>query len=200
MNPVTAKRLAAAAGVIFACAVFALGARWPGYSHLQHPVALAGAAGLPGALLFNAMVYVLPGALVAVVALSLHAALPAATGWWPRIGANLLLLSALAFVAQGMLPLDAGDLDASRSRRHAAAWTAWMIAFAVGAPMFSQSLASPSARMVVRATGMAIVLMAVFGATLVPEGLAQRIAFAAWFAWCWGAARAISRAAASGPG
>ena len=61
MNRSQAARLSAVALLVFACALFALAARWPGYSHLAHPVALPGAVGLPGALLFDAMVFVLPG-------------------------------------------------------------------------------------------------------------------------------------------
>ena len=189
MNRATAMRLSAAALFVFACSLFALGARWPGYSHLRHPVALPGAAGMAGAWLFDAMVFVLPGALVARVAWWLRAALPAAAGWWPRIGANLLLLAALAIVAQGLLPLDPEQLDGGGSRWHASAWTAWLIAFALGAPMFAQ--APVAARAALRAGAMAVVLLALFGAVLLPAGLAQRLAFAGWFAWTWGAAGAL---------
>ncbi|HWS77747.1 MAG TPA: DUF998 domain-containing protein, partial [Thermomonas sp.] len=34
----------------------------PGYSHLVHPVALRGSAGLPWALAYNLLAFVLPGA------------------------------------------------------------------------------------------------------------------------------------------
>ncbi|MCW5581224.1 MAG: DUF998 domain-containing protein, partial [Luteimonas sp.] len=134
MNRTAAARLSAAALLVFACALFALAARWPGYSQLRHPVALPGVAGLPGAALFDAMVFVLPGICILLVAWWLRAAV-AAAGWWPRIGASLLSLSALAFVAQGLLPLDADALDGGGSRLHAAAWMAWLIAFTAGAPL-----------------------------------------------------------------
>ncbi|HRN61230.1 MAG TPA: DUF998 domain-containing protein [Luteimonas sp.] len=188
MNRATALRLVAVAGFVFACALVALGARWPGYSHLAHPVALPGAAGVEGAWLFNAMVFVLPGALLAAVALWLRSTLSAA-GWWPRIGANLLLLSALAFMAQGLLPLDADDFDATASRLHAAAWTVWLIAFAVGAPMFAQ--VAERARLPLRVGAMAVLLVALFGAFFLPVGVAQRLAFLGWFAWMWGAVKAV---------
>lgn len=187
MSRTAALRLAAAAGLVFACALVALGARWPGYSHLRHPVALPGADGLDGAGLFNAMVFVLPGALLAAVALWQRAALSAA-GWWPRIGANLLLLAALAFAAQGLLPLDADDLDAAASRLHASAWTVWLIAFAVGAPMFAQALV---ARAPLHVGALAVGLVALFGAVVLPAGVAQRIAFLGWFAWMWAAVTAM---------
>lgn len=189
VNRITAVRLAAAAGFVFACSLFALGARWPGYSHELHPVALPAAAGVPGAGLFAAMVFVLPGAILALVALSLRAALPAAAGWWPRIGANLLLIAALGFAAQGLLPLDPGDYEAAASRLHAAAWTIWLIAFTAGAPMVAQAAGRWRVPMYLGA--IAVPLLAVFGAYVLPAGVAQRLALAAWFAWMWAAARAL---------
>lgn len=195
MNRAAAARLSAAALLVFACALFALSARWPGYSHLQHPVALPGAAGLPGAPLFDAMVFVLPGASILLVAWWLRSTV-AAAGWWPRIGAALLSLSALAFVAQGLLPLDPDDLDGAGSRLHASAWTAWLIAFAVGAPLFSRAMRG--VRTAALALACLVPLPALFGAAVMPEGVAQRLAFAAWFAWFWFvAARGSAREAAT---
>lgn len=182
MTRATAARLSAASLLVFACALFALSARWPGYSHLRHPVALPGASGLPGAPLFDAMVFVLPGASILLVAWWLRSAI-ADAGWWPRIGAALLSLSALAFVAQGLLPLDPEDLDGGGSRLHASAWTAWLIAFAVGAPLFSWTLRG--ARTASLALAWLVPLFALFGNAFLPEGIAQRFAFAVWFAWFW---------------
>ena len=194
MNRITAARLSAASLLVFACALFALPARWPGYSHVQHPVALPGAVGVPGAWLFDAMVFVLPGALILLVAWRLRAAV-ANAGWWPRIGAALLALSALAFIAQGLLPLDPDDLDGGGSRLHASAWTVWLIAFSVGAPAFVW------ARRGTRSASLAIAwlvpLFALFGGAFLPEGIAQRLAFVAWFAWFWfSATRSLDREAA----
>lgn len=189
MNRAAAARLSAAALLVFACALFALAARWPGYSHLWHPVALPGAAGLPGARLFNAMVFVLPGLCVARVAWSLRSSLDAAAAWPPRIGAALLLVSALALVAQGLLPLDAGNLDGGASRLHASAWTIWLIAFTVGAPLFAG--APRGERAATLALAWLVPLCALFGAAILPEGIAQRLAFVAWFAWFWRAAARV---------
>ena len=197
MNRTAAVRLSAASLLIFACALFALSARWPGYSHLQHPVALPGAAGLPGAMLFDAMVFVLPGASILLVAWRLRSAI-AEAGWWPRIGAALLSLSALAFVAQGLLPLDPEDLDSGGSRLHASAWTAWLIAFTVGAPLFAWTLRGARAASLVLAW--LVPSLALFGTVLMPGGIAQRLAFATWFAWFWFAAvRGLEREAAVPP-
>jgi hypothetical protein len=76
----TTTLLAWAALLVFGCALFALGAQWPAFSHAQHPVAFAGMRGVEGAWLFNAMVFVRPGAMLSLVALRLRRAL-ATAGW-----------------------------------------------------------------------------------------------------------------------
>lgn len=195
----TTARLAWSALLVFVCALLALGAQWAPFSHMAHPVAFAGMRGVDGAGLFNAMVFVLPGALLALVAWRLRTALPRDARWQPRIGATLLVLSALAFAAQGLLPLDPDDLDAGSSRWHASAWMAWWIAFAAGALLYArgtlaQQLAAVAAVLLVLATAM-------FGRDWMPAGLAQRLAFAAWFGWfCFAALRGVSRGGASARG
>src|SRR5262245_48854967 len=108
--------LAAACSLI---AVVAFGAMLDGYSHLIHPLAWLGARGVPRATAFNLLGFVLPGALAAVVALRLRTRLPSRAGWAGRIGVALLLLSTLAFTAQGLLPLDPAELDGPVSQWHA---------------------------------------------------------------------------------
>lgn len=194
MGPVvstTTSRLAAVAMLVCACAVFALGAQVQGYVQSLHPVSLPGARGMPGAMLFNAMAFVAPGALLVLVAWRLRAELPAGTTAVARIGAMLVLLSALAFAAQGLLPLDLERLDGGASRWHATAWTAWWIAFAAGA-----SLLAVAARALRFASALAVAMVLWFGlfaGDAVPAGIAQRIAFAAWFGWCCFAAAAWPR-------
>lgn len=199
----TTPRLAWTALLVFACALFALGAQWPAFSHVQHPVAFAGVRGLQGALLFNAMVFVLPGAMLSVVALRLRSALPADARWQPRVGATLLLLSALAFAAQGLLPLDPAQLDGGGSRWHASAWMAWWIAFAVGALLYARAtLRQHLVAVVVVVLVLVLVLaMALLARDWLPAGIAQRAAFVAWFAWFgYAASRPLNRGAASAPG
>ncbi len=195
---VTTTRLAWAALLVFACALIGLGAQWPPFSHVHHPVAFAGMRGVEGARLFNAMVFVAPGLMVSLVALRLRASHAHDARWQVRIGATLLLLSALAFAAQGMLPLDPDDIDAGRSRWHASAWMAWWIAFAVGALLYARSTL---AEHLVAVTAVLMVLaLALFASHWLPAGVSQRIAFAIWFCWFWYAAWVISRAGASAPG
>lgn len=176
--------------------------RIDGYSHAQHPVALLGARPLPDAGAFNVLGFIAPGLLVAWVVLGLRAALPPRPGgtarWSARIGAQLLLVSALAFAAQGALPLDAGDLDSARSTRHASAWTVWWIAFAAGGPLLALGLRGadrwrPLAALSLLAAPLLPVL-ALALPTLVAAGIAQRLAFALWFAWALVAGVVVNRA------
>lgn len=191
-----------AAALAGAGATLAAGIRLEGYSHASHPLALLGAGGVPGALAFNVAGFVLPGALAAAVALGLYQTLPAAAGWLPRIGARMLLLSALAFAAQGLAPLDLGDIDGPGSGLHASAWLAWWVAFVAGAPLLAGGL-----RRVRPITGAAVpvlVAMMLVPPWLLGQPMAQRIALAAWLAWLflapWQAGRATGRAPPAPPG
>lgn len=179
--------------VVFAFALVVSGSGIEGYSHLQHPVAWLGADPLPDATGFNLLAFVLPGLLVAWVALRLRAAFRGsagnepAIGWTARIGAQLVLLSALAFALQGVLPLDATDLDGARSSRHAAAWTMWWIAFAAGGALLAAGLRGNAAWRTTAAFSLLAAILvpacALALPQLLPPGLAQRLAFASWFAW-----------------
>lgn len=164
-------------------AVVAASIALPGYSHLQHPLSLPGARGVPTAAWFNALAFVLPGALALLAALALRARLRGA-GWAARIGAQLLQLSALAFAAQGLLPLDPEDLESASSRLHAGAWTGWWIAFVPGALLLATGLRGAGTPDRARAAPLAIaallVLMAGLPALLWPGPPVQRLAVAAW--------------------
>lgn len=188
-----AIRLAIAAGGCFAVALLLANVGVPEYSHRVHPVALRGTAGLPWAFAFNALAFVLPGGLLAASGMSLRAGLRDA-GWLARIGVVLVQWSALAFAAQGLLPLDPNDADSHASRLHALAWMLWWIAFVPGTLL----LAVGARRGIGFAPGsVAIGLLLPIVAVLAPiglwVGLAQRLAFALWFAWWLLAAWRLSR-------
>ena len=122
----------AIAGMVIAAA--ASGAAVEGYSHGRHPLAWLGAVQLGTAgMLFDVFGFLLPGLAAAWIAWGLRAALPAGSGWIARIGAQLVLLAALAFAAQGLLPLDLENTDGGAGRGHAAAWLGWALAFPLGA-------------------------------------------------------------------
>lgn len=166
----------------------------PGYAHTLMPVGLLGAVGVPRAQGFNVLGFILPGGLMAWSALGLRAVLVApggvnrvrsapAGGWWPRVGATLWLLSAVAFAAQGVWPLDPHDLDGAISQRHASLWTLWWIAFAPGALLLAAGLwrVRRAAAGWALGGGLAVLLFAAIPPWLLPGPIAQRVALAAWF-------------------
>ena len=176
-----------AAGLLFAAAVCGFGAALEGYLQVQYPVALLGADGFPHALAFNLFAFVAPGMLACVVALALRHRLPGDAGWLPRIGAQLAFLSALGFIAMGLLPLDPRDLEGGMSRFHGTAWMLWCVAFVAGAVLLGLGLW----RKREWSWFAWISLMAAIGMTLaafllgdvIPAGIAQRIGFGLWFLW-----------------
>ena len=176
-----------AAALLFAATLIGFGAALEGYAHREYPVALLGATGFPRALAFNLLVFVLPGMLAGVVALELRRRLPGDAGWPLRIGAQLVLLSALAFIAMGLLPLDPRDLESDASRLHGTAWMLWNVAFIPGAVLLGASLrphrtwARFAKISLLAAAGL---VLASFALTdFMPAGVAQRIALGVWFAW-----------------
>ncbi|NYZ62641.1 DUF998 domain-containing protein [Luteimonas deserti] len=144
------------------------------------PLALPGAGGLPLAWLFNLLAWIGPGLVVAGVALRLRAGLGAGPGRIAGIALNLLLLAALAFAAQGLLPLDVQELDAGASRWHALAWMVWNLAFAAGALL--AGLALPSVR--VPSLGLcAVVTLGLLSPGVFGGGIGERVVLACWWLW-----------------
>lgn len=177
-----------AAALLFAGSVLGFGAVLDGYSQLGHPAGLLGAAGIPRALTFNVLAFVLPGVLAAWLAWRLRTRLPADAPFSARIGLQLVLLAALAFASQGVLPLDPRDLDAHATRLHASAWMLWWIAFVPGAMSLAAAALRARPRRVMAFIVHLLAAVAVIGFALPAErwlgaGVAQRLAFAAWFGW-----------------
>lgn len=186
------------AALLFAGCVIAFGSALEGYSQALHPVALLGAQGVTHAQVFNLLGFVLPGLLLAFVGWRLREAQPADAPWPPRIGAWLVMLSALAFAMQGVLHLDPRDLEAVGSRLHASAWTLWWVAFAAGAILIAIGRwrggndRLPAWTGVLAAT--VLVMLALLGPLAMPAAIAQRAAFAVWFLWWLALARAARQA------
>ena len=176
-----------AAGLVFMAALIGFGVALEGYAHRDYPVALLGATGFPRALAFNMLAFVLPGMLAGVTALELRRRLPADAGWPLRIGAQLVFLSTLAFIAMGLFPLDPNDLESQRSQFHGTAWMLWSVAFIPGAVLLGATLLSrPCWSRFAWASLMAAAGLLIAGFVLtdfMPAGIAQRIAFGLWFAW-----------------
>jgi len=178
------------AGLVCAAAVFGFGAMLDGYSQRQHPMGLLGATGIPHAFAFNLLAFVVPGLISAWIAWRLRQGLPDDTHWSARIGAWLVLIAALAFAAQGLLPLDLADLEAAATHRHATSWMLWWIAFVPGALLFALGLRNR--RMLVATSVLAALAVLLFAASPwhgLPSGIAQRVAFGVWFVWLVTAAR-----------
>lgn len=183
------------AGLICLASLVAFALPLPGYVHALMPVGLLGAHGVPRAGAFNLLAFIAPGALMAWSALRLRAGLaggPAVNvqagqapvaDWSARIGASLWLISAIAFAAQGLWPLDPRDLDGATSQRHASMWTLWWIAFVPGALLLAAGLWR--ARRVAAAWalggGVLVLLFAALPPWLLPGPIAQRVALAGWF-------------------
>lgn len=175
------------AAIVFAAAVCSFGMALSGYSQVWHPVAVLGAKGVPHALGFNLLGFMLTGALAALVALDLRHRLPAGTGWPARVGAQFLLLSALGFIGLGVLPLDPDDLHNHASSLHATAWLLWWVAFVPGAVLFAFGMRGRTGwRPAVTASVIAAVIVlfsALIAVALMPAGIAQRLGYAAWLLW-----------------
>lgn len=194
------KRLfnpAALVGVAIACwlaAVLAAPLGHPGYGHATHALAMRGAPGMPWAGFFNAFAFVLPGLLLAVAAVSMRPHLEGAR-WPARIGIWMLLLSGLAFAAQGVFPLDLTRPDEGDSKLHAMAWMLWWMGFVPGAALVGtgarRGAAFAAGSIVAAALVLGIGVLAPMGAWV---GLVQKLVLAAALAWWWWAARLLSRA------
>jgi hypothetical protein len=183
--------IAAFASVLFAASTLVAGALLPAYSQLLHPVVLLGANGVPGATAFNLLGFVLPGLLAAWVAHRFRGHLDGAP-WAARIGAQALLLSALAFAGQALLPLELGDVEAAGNRLQGAVWTLWWLATLVAGVLVAVGTRKASLAGRGRALallGVAVVVFALLAPSVLPAGLAQRLAVAAW----WLAVLLVSR-------
>lgn len=173
------------AGVVLVAAVIGFGLALPGYSQTSLPVAVLGSPGLPHALGFCLVGFVLPGILAVITALDLQRRLP--RGEWPvRIGLQLVMLSGFAFIAMGVLPLDITDLESRASQYHASAWLLWGVAFIPGQAMLAAALwRQQGMRPLALGSAVAgmVVLLMCFTPGPIPLAFAQRGAFAAWAGW-----------------
>lgn len=183
-----------AAALLWTAAVLGFGAALPGFEQARHPLTLLGASGVPKAMAFNLLAFLLPALLAGWVALILLRRVAAEPRWSLRIGAQLVLLSVLAFAGMGLLPLDSSDLENRASQLHASAWMLWVVAFVPGSLLLAiggrgdwRGLARLSLLCGLGVAGGAFVL-----AALVPVALAQRLAFAAWLLWLAAAPWALS--------
>jgi hypothetical membrane protein len=192
------KRFAPSIGPIalamFVAAAVVCGAMLDGYSHREQPLAWLGAAGVPGALAFNTCAFILPGLSVAIALWMMRSAMPATMDLRTRVGMQLTVLSALAFAAQGLLPLNADDLTGPANALHALAWTLWWIAFAAGGVLLAFGGLSLRMRLLSAVSAMVVLALALPPWPGAMAAFAPRLAYAAWFVWAAAAPRLVTRA------
>ena len=174
-------------------ALLGFAAALPAFSHVQHPPGLLGAVGVPRAPAFNLLAFVVPGLLAAWVFARLRERLPRDAGRMAGIAPWLLAISALAFGAQGLFPLDPIDLDGPASQRHATSWMLWWLSFAPGAVLLgfavrrAQGWAGWGGLLI--AAGTVVIVLNAMPAAWLPGPIAQRALLALWLVCVWSASR-----------
>ena len=177
------------AGPLFALVLASFAAPLPNYRHADHPPALLGALGDPGAVAWNEVGYGLVGMLALLATQALYTALRnAAAGRMARIGATLALLAALAFIAHGVFPLDINlSIDVGPSRRHVAVWNVWWIAAVTGALTTAYGVRRLQGWRTLLPVGVVVAALIVIdllvGMGDLGNGWLQLIALAAGFGW-----------------
>ncbi len=182
------------AAVIFALALWWLGADHTGFDAARHPVGHLGAVQAPLGWRWNTLGFVLPGLFLFGFSLALESAMRSeGCGRAGRIGTGLLMISALAFAAQGVWHFDLDDELARGTQAHVSALALALLALLAGASFVAASIRRlPRWRML---TVLGQVLAALLLVTLVwpPQevfevfharpGHAQRLILALYFAW-----------------
>jgi hypothetical protein len=181
------------AGAVFLAALAGFGAALPGFVQAVHPVDLLGARGVPRVAAWNALGYAVPGALVAAFAIALQRPLAATgVGAAGRIGGWLLMLSGVAFAAQGLLPLDPRLLDGADSKLHVAAGMLSLVAWLPSALLLPLALRGRAAWRPAAIGGPLLAALAIACLALPPDawsgiaggpGTVQRLGVCAQFAW-----------------
>lgn len=182
-------KLALAGCVLFCLSLLLAGVGVPEFSHRVHPLALRGAIGLPGAMLFNAGAFVLPGVCLLLASHGFRV-----EGWGERIGLRLLQLSALAFALQGAVQIDQRGVEMLSSRLHVTLWMLWWIAFVPAMVLLAFVWRRQRwVAAVCAATGLLLPLLTVLLPIGAWVGGAQRLAFLLWLSWWLWAAKRFGR-------
>jgi hypothetical protein len=180
---------------VLLCAVSIVGfaAGFAPFSHRQHPLGLLGADGVPAAAAFNLLAFVIPGLLAAAIFARLRVRLPAQAGRLAGIGAWVLVISALAFAAQGVWTLDPEELDSADSQWHTTSWLVWWLAFVPGALLLGLGLRTlpqwQGRAYWFLAAGVLAVVLNLLPSTLLAGPIAQRLVLVLWLVSVWMASR-----------
>ena len=183
------------AGLVFALALAWAGSEAAGYDHARNSVGLLGSRGASGAATFNVLGYVMPGLLLAWFALAFALRLRDEGSTLPaRLGVHLALISAIAFAAQGFLPLDPQRApDGEAAQRHVFALTIALLAAVPSMLLLATGLRGRAAWRPLPLLAVACALLLLAAIVFPPHqwlpgwagrsGLSQRLAFLVYFAW-----------------
>jgi hypothetical membrane protein len=195
------------AAVLFVLALLLLAAATPGYRHAQHAVGFLGMHGAAHAAWWNLCGALLPGALLVAFTLALRVPLAASgAGSASRIGAWLLLLSALAFTGSGVFAFDPRAPGGLATQLHVAMLTLVLLGFLPGALLLGLDAGRRPGWHALRGWGLllaagTVAAMVQEGIGLVPAldghpGALQRITLGLYLAWMALASRVARRAMA----
>ena len=170
-----------------ALAAWLCGLAMPGYSHREHPLALLGAVGVPHPAWFNVFGFVLPGVLAAMAMWRFRSGMAADARWPLRIAAQLGVLGALAFAAQGCVPLDPGDIGAPTNALHALAWTLWWLSTSACAALLVRAANTRALRLAACAVVLLVPFLALMHWAGAMAAIAPRASYLLWLGWiaCW---------------
>lgn len=181
------------AGVCFALALWILGRMQPGHVAARHAVADLGALDMPHAWAWNLAGFIMPGLMLLLFAFALEAAMQREqASRIGRIGTGLLMIAALAFAAQGVLPLDLHDLDGAVSRRHVTALVVALLAQMAAAGLISLALLYRPGWRLLSLGGAVLAALLLLVLLFPPQqqpwlqgqaGYAQRLVFGIYFGW-----------------
>ena len=147
----------------------------------RHALAMPGATGMPDAGAFNLLAFVVPGAALLAAALWRRWQSRDVPGMAGGIAVWLLAIAAVAWLALGLSPIDAGDLVGEGSQHHAALWMLWLIA--VSAAAVALVIGAAQGQRGLMGVLALLWFVAAFALPVLLDGWAQVLAAVAWMAW-----------------
>ncbi|MCX7556897.1 DUF998 domain-containing protein [Xanthomonadaceae bacterium JHOS43] len=177
----------------FALAVWLAGLRI-GYDPALRAVGDLGAVDAPRAALFNIAGFVIPGVLMLVFAVALEKVMTRdGAGRAGRLGTGLLMISSVAFAAQGVFPFDPDEPEGLTSQRHASTLAFAILGLMAGALLVAASLRRVAGWRVLTRFGPALAGVLLVFLAQPPQawlpmlegrvGHAQRVVFAIHLSW-----------------
>jgi hypothetical membrane protein len=183
--------LGIAACVVFWATSFVLGALRPSYSHSLDTISELGARGTPNAIWWNVVGFIVPGLLLAWAGGVIAQSIGREQSKVRSLAGLLLALSGLAIAVQGVLPADmtngVADITSPYTRGHFISSLVAAAAWSIGVLLLTGPMKrSPEWRRL-RIVSIVLVLLAVVASFALrgtlPDGLAQRLGNAVFFAW-----------------